>query len=92
MLVLHFSPENRSEGAAIAWTHKFSPSPRPRIRILNECRMFGNKRGESERESVERHQREKMPRFFFSRLGRRAFLKLALVWLSVKVEGKTPVE
>lgn len=71
MLVLHFSPENRSEGAAIAWTHKFSPSPRPRIRILNECRMFGNKRGERgrarERECGETSKGEDAKIFFQAR-------------------------
>lgn len=69
VLVLHFSPpENGREGAAVARTHKFSPSPPSQIRIVNERGMFGNKR-------VERHQREMVPRFFFffSRLGRRAF-------------------
>lgn len=90
VLVLHFSPENGREGAQIPRTHTFSPS---QIRIQNERGMFGNKRRESER--VERHQRVRVPRFFFFfffRLGRRAFLQLALVWLSVKVEGKMPVE
>ena len=75
VLVLHFSPENRSEGAVIAWTHKFSPSPRPQIRILNERRMFGNKRGERGGERVWRDIKGRRCQdfFFFSRLGRRAF-------------------
>lgn len=77
VLVLHFSPENRSEGAAIAWTHKFSPSPRPRIRILNECRMFGNKRGEGERarerECGETSKGEDAKIFFFQAMQKSLF-------------------
>lgn len=68
---------------------KSPPAPRSQIRILNERGMFGNKRWGREWKDIKGRGCQD---FFFSMLGRRAFLKLALVWLGVKVEGKTPVE
>ncbi len=65
VLVLHFSPENGREGAAIVRTHTFSPFPRSQIRILNERGMFGNKREERERESGKTSKGEGAKIFFF---------------------------
>lgn len=66
--------------------------PRSQTRILNERRMFGNKQTERESGKTSKGEAVKIFFFFFSSSARRAFLKLAVVWLSVKVEGKTPVE
>lgn len=70
-------------------SQKYSCSPRPQIRILNERGMFGNRLVERERESERggKTSKKEDARIFFP-CRQRCLLKLALVWLGVKVEEK----